>query len=61
MGDIYFRMLEKPLHELRLTTISYMAGSAIGCLQFAFADGTESEKYGDMIQIKKVYNLREDP
>ena len=60
MSEIYYRMLERPLHELRLTTISYMAGNAIGCLQFAFADGAESEKYGDILQIKKVYNIRED-
>lgn len=37
-----------------------MAGTAIGCLQFAYRDNSESPKYGDMIQVKEVYMLRRD-
>ena len=35
-----------------------MAGTAIGCLQFAYRDNSESPKYGDMIQVKEVYMMR---
>lgn len=38
-----------------------MAGTALGCLQFAFRNGTESPKYGGMIQVKELYTVRDQP
>ena len=47
--ELYYRMLEKPIEDLRLESVSFMVGTALGCIQFAFKNGTESPKYGGMI------------
>lgn len=51
LPDLYYRMLEVPLHEMRLESIAYATGQTLGTLRFVFNDGRESVKYGEMLQV----------
>lgn len=61
VDDLYFCMLAQPIDLLALESVSYMAGTALGCLQFSFKNGAESPKYGGMIQVKELYTVRDSP
>lgn len=48
------------IKNFKLSSIAYRAGNVIRSIQFIFRNGTESPKFGDIDNVNKVINLRDD-